>query len=269
MGVNISFKNSIVMFLDAIESKKVSYISNVKKLLEAGIAHEITHQEREETGQFDLSFGKNLPFVGQEIATHVIEFLYDPWDNVGANHLFKVSCDNFVTSVKTERTINDVYYEARYRSLLIVGHELAKKDLNYRKVFLDDTSKNKLDAIKRIIGDREVLTPAVHAAMLKDLIPRVMGLSQEELFNFSNQIMQDPNNFDMASITTEERKEAATGGIDLTTGRMNVDIGGDNAAAVQPIDIKALENIEINALYIKDLQIRPLENLPQVLGVNG
>ncbi len=58
-----------------------------------------------------------------------------------------------------------------------------------------------------------------------------------------------------------------TGGIDLTAGRMNLDVNADNAATASPVDLRAIENIEINGLYIKDLRIRPMTNLPQVLGL--
>ena len=60
---------------------------------------------------------------------------------------------------------------------------------------------------------------------------------------------------------------AAPGGIDLTSRRMNLEVDSDKAAGSQLLDLKALENIEINGLYIKEIEIRPLNNLPEVLGV--
>jgi len=59
------------------------------------------------------------------------------------------------------------------------------------------------------------------------------------------------------------------GGIDLTANRMNVDIDSDKAIVSAPMDLKTLENIDINGLYIKDIEIKPLTNLPQLLGVAG
>ena len=64
------------------------------------------------------------------------------------------------------------------------------------------------------------------------------------------------------------RKKTDFGGIDLTANRMNLDIEKDKAQISQPMDLKALENIEINALYIKSIEIKPLTNLPQLLGVS-
>jgi hypothetical protein len=61
----------------------------------------------------------------------------------------------------------------------------------------------------------------------------------------------------------------APGGIDLTKERMNVDIEGNSASVAAPMDVKAMENIEINALYIKDLAINPLNDLPALLGISN
>ena len=58
------------------------------------------------------------------------------------------------------------------------------------------------------------------------------------------------------------------GGIDLTAKRMNLDVDSDKSAVSQPIGLKALENIEIKGLYIKDIQIKPLKNLPELLGIS-
>jgi hypoxanthine-guanine phosphoribosyltransferase len=63
------------------------------------------------------------------------------------------------------------------------------------------------------------------------------------------------------------QKASGPGGIDLTANRMNLDIASDKGAVSQPMDLKALENIEINGLYIKDIEIKPLKNLPELLGV--
>ena len=59
-----------------------------------------------------------------------------------------------------------------------------------------------------------------------------------------------------------------TGGIDLTTDRMNIDIEKDKAQISQQIDLKVLENIEINDLHIKNIEIKPLKDLPALLGVS-
>jgi hypothetical protein len=58
------------------------------------------------------------------------------------------------------------------------------------------------------------------------------------------------------------------GGIDLTAERINLDLEKDKAQISQPMDLKALENIEINGLYIKNIEIKPLTNLPQLLGIS-
>ncbi len=57
------------------------------------------------------------------------------------------------------------------------------------------------------------------------------------------------------------------GGIDLTANRMKVDVESDKAMMARPMNLKVLENIEINGLYIKDIEITPLTNLPEALGI--
>ena len=63
--------------------------------------------------------------------------------------------------------------------------------------------------------------------------------------------------------------KSAPGGIDLSVDRMKLDVDSDKAAVSAPMDLKALENIEINGLYIKDIQIKPLENLTELLGIGS
>jgi len=60
---------------------------------------------------------------------------------------------------------------------------------------------------------------------------------------------------------------AAPGGIDLTAKRMNLEVAKDKGSISQPMDLKILDNIRINGLYIKDIEIKPLKNLPEMLGV--
>jgi hypothetical protein len=62
-------------------------------------------------------------------------------------------------------------------------------------------------------------------------------------------------------------QKTAPGGIDLTAKRMDLEVVSDKKDVNQPFDMKMLENIKINGLYIKDIEIKPLKNLPQMLGI--
>jgi len=64
------------------------------------------------------------------------------------------------------------------------------------------------------------------------------------------------------------KSKLTPGGIDLTTKRMNLEVDSDKAAVSQPMNLKMLDNIEINGLYIKDIKIKPLNDLPKFLGVS-
>lgn len=57
------------------------------------------------------------------------------------------------------------------------------------------------------------------------------------------------------------------GGIDLTAKQMDLEVEKDKGMVSQSMDIKAFEGIEINSLYIKDIEIKPLKHLPQILGI--
>ena len=72
---------------------------------------------------------------------------------------------------------------------------------------------------------------------------------------------------DEAMLNNKEAK--GPGGIDLTAKRMNVEIDQDKSGGVAPIDLKVLENLEIRGLYIKSIEIKPLNNLLEMLGVSA
>ncbi len=62
-------------------------------------------------------------------------------------------------------------------------------------------------------------------------------------------------------------QKTAPGGIDLTDRRMDLEVDRDKSAVSQSMDLNSLENIEINGLYIKNIEIKPLKNLPEMLGI--
>jgi hypothetical protein len=69
--------------------------------------------------------------------------------------------------------------------------------------------------------------------------------------------------------TSANAAMAVPGGIDLTSKRMKLEVDSDKSAVAAPMDLKALENIEINGLYIKTIEIKPLNDLPELLGVSA
>jgi len=58
------------------------------------------------------------------------------------------------------------------------------------------------------------------------------------------------------------------GGIDLTSKRMNLEVDSDKAQIAQSIDLNSPDRIEIKGLYIKYIELKPLKDLPQLLGVS-
>ncbi len=107
-----------------------------------------------------------------------------------------------------------------------------------------------------MMGNRDILTEQHYEHLSKEFVKKIMNLSQEELYELSNNIMQNPNNFDLALVTTQEKNvTTGPGGIDLTADRMKLDIERDQAQIIAPMDLKALENIAMNPTK-KIIQIR-------------
>ncbi|MBF0595732.1 MAG: hypothetical protein HQL22_12310, partial [Candidatus Omnitrophica bacterium] len=229
VGLHVGFSQA-KMLLGAIKRKNSRHIETIRKELATRMVHHLAHRERAETGELDSAYADSLPTVVQEIGSHVVEFLFDPYHRY-AQYFFKIALDNFFAGESgQELTIAaDAYYGSKYRALLIVAHELAKHDANYREIYLQDTSKYKLEAIKRIVvNNQDVLTPDVYKYLSKDFIHQVMPLSQEELLALSNRIMADPG----IEIDLTRETNAQNGGIDLTANRMD---------AAEAIDLRAVQ----------------------------
>ena len=74
---------------------------------------------------------------------------------------------------------------------------------------------------------------------------------------------------DAAMKTAVQNESSPEGGIDLTPKRMKLEVDSDKSNVATPMDLKALENIAINGLYIKTIEIKPLNDLPELLGVSA
>jgi len=82
-------------------------------------------------------------------------------------------------------------------------------------------------------------------------------------------VIKSPSLANKIYLRSNKKTSRSLGGIDLTAKRMKLEVDSDKAALSQPMDLKALGNIEINGLYIKDIEIKPLNNLPQLLGFSS
>ena len=72
-----------------------------------------------------------------------------------------------------------------------------------------------------------------------------------------------------AQLNNSAENKRGPGGIDLTAKRMDLEVDSGKAGVDQSIVIKTLDNIKINGLYIKDIEVKPLKNLPELLGVSA
>jgi len=152
-------------------------------------------------------------------------------------------------------------YDDNYRDII---DEALKQALGYAELFkqnIVERDDNFYKRAKEILKehDLDVIFGRVHA---------------EPLYK---RFEKDPSVIaafiDLSQMSKQEMKHDVTlttpGGIDLTAKRMNLEIDKDRASVSESMDLKALENIEIKGLYIKDIELKPMNNLAQALGVSS
>ncbi len=99
-------------------------------------------------------------------------------------------------------------------------------------------------------------------ALIQDLTNR---LKRKITITMPDRMMLNQGNLEL--VPDAAMKVADLGGIDLTAGRLNVDVKGDKAQSSIVFDATTLRSLEINGLFIKDIEIKPMPNLLQFLGV--
>ena len=100
-----------------------------------------------------------------------------------------------------------------------------------------------------------------------DVICKLNKMGQIEMYGKYGPV-SIKNDKAMSIGPNQMKRQNERGGIDLTAEHMNLEVDKDKAQISQMIDLKELENIEINGLYIKDIEIKSLKNLSEVLGIH-
>ncbi len=270
-------------FLETVKRGKINQIEDQRVFLSSSIVHERTHVDRRESqvwdGFYDFKF---------EIATQINEYLFEPQKNEILNNYFKKGLNRYFKNTD----VNPIYDPARFHAMLIIGLFLAMVDPEYQRSFVQGRQDRFQTVLNELIG--RSMRANEKDFMVRVLVPVLAKLSGEDLFQLSLAIQENPeemlNTFigafkgarigdfsqlsesprDQAMDAVEEHRGATgPGGIDLNAKRMKLDVESDKAAVSQPMDLKVLDNIEINGLYIKDIEIKSLTNLPEVLGVSS
>jgi hypothetical protein len=112
MGTRVSF-NEIQGLIKSIEDRNTKEVERQQIFLASCFVHEHTHNEREEISST----------TSTEIASHILQFAFEPKINHIFNHQLKYSLK------KIENYINlDLYDKAQYIALIIIVSELIKNN---------------------------------------------------------------------------------------------------------------------------------------------
>lgn len=151
---------------NAIQSGDAEKIKAAKAHIGSSFAHEMVHLSRDETA----SFVQNR----MEIPTHVVQYLYDPHNNVQ----FKANLASFFDNNVKDNTLsqmreqNNHYPRETYMAALIVADELSKVRPEFKEAWEADKSPNKRDSILR-------MSDYIHGDMQKklnaELVPQIMN----------------------------------------------------------------------------------------------
>jgi hypothetical protein len=175
-GVRISYKE-ISYLLKALRDNNPERIKKNTEHIGASLVHELTHREREEI----------MGNYRNEIASHINQFLFNPENHI-LNNQFSKSLSNAETSDKTGL---DNYDKASYISLTIIAEELAKISEAYKALRLQDQSALKVNSLRDL---NEKLTPEDLDILKRNLIPKIMGMSNDELIDTFAQISPEGKN---------------------------------------------------------------------------
>ena len=107
------------------------------------------------------------------------------------------------------------------------------------------------------------------AVKIFTILEHYQALTFEQLLKALDFAMKTEMKVAAAIKTAIEERRSGPGGIDLTGKHMDLQVDSDKSALSSSMNFKLLENIEINGLYIKDIKIKPMNNLQEVLGISS
>ncbi len=142
-GIRIIYRK-ITPLIKAVEVGDIEEVKRQQKHIAASIVHELTHLEKDET----------MSRVMTEIASHVIQFIFNPKDNEIFNDQLEFSLIRIAENRKPdgqkpkEQKPLNLYDKAQYIALLITTYELSNHSKVYHDILLNDQDPNKLEALK-------------------------------------------------------------------------------------------------------------------------
>ncbi len=172
-GVRISYQE-ITPLIKAIETKDQEETEIQKKYIAASIVHELTHQEREDG---------LVSFVKTEIASHIVQFIFNPRDNEIFNKQIEYSLNRIAErrnseEAKEQKPIHLLYDKARYIALLIIANELTQHNEEYHDILQNDKDSHKLMALRKL---QENISPENEKYLKSDVLQKIIQTNNDEL----------------------------------------------------------------------------------------
>jgi hypothetical protein len=128
-----------------------------------------------------------MPTVKSEIASHIIQFCFDPKEN----EIFNKELDQTLTKIEKTRETQeplDLYDKAQYSALLLVAQKLSETSKSVRSILESDLDPAKINALKQLrenIGENEIQT------MRQVLVKEFMEKDSDELLRMLSEAEED------------------------------------------------------------------------------
>ncbi len=159
-GIRVSFQN-ISPLVKAVESGDAEKVERLRRHFAGEVVHEMTHNERDDG---------LISQVRTEIASHAVQLIFDPKDNVVYNGQLAESLGNIRKS-RAGGAKPGVYDKAQYAALLIVADQVASGNPAYMDAVKADGDANKLSALLRL---QESISADDARRLKEEALPKVM-----------------------------------------------------------------------------------------------
>jgi hypothetical protein len=138
----VSFPNIIKPIIDGIAEDDSEKLKKFLSLLGSGIVHELVHLERDDG---------LVSQVRSELASHVLQFLFDPPNNKILNDDMEKSLEKFAEARDDNMKTVGIYETAHIAALSIIADRLAIQQPEFKQLLQRDTDPNKVTSLNIMI----------------------------------------------------------------------------------------------------------------------
>ncbi|MBF0387033.1 MAG: hypothetical protein HQL20_04170 [Candidatus Omnitrophica bacterium] len=145
---------------------------------------------------------------------------------------------------------------------MVLGEEFNSPKVPFKGPYVVDKVKWPADLVKEFVAvTSRYLTDEITLDQCRALFVQIRDRSQAA---DPSAVAGQPGALDSAADMRLEK-----GGIDFSAERTRLDVSSDPAGSGRLFNPEALPEVGIDRLYIKSINVRPLVNLPQMLGLPG